>query len=149
MLFTTLPSPVEGTCKDEEECLRYLGDLDVLGRVEVEGETVPVLLVHSNSEFLLFVPALSFIFVEPFRGCGFSLIIDIRHDCHDEPLSFARYFLASLDTIQSKPNSWSRNTATGCVLCEFKFVNMPSSEQRVGSIRYQKLCNSANRVTSK
>lgn len=42
--FTTLPSPVEGTCRDEGACGRYLGDLEVLCR-----ELPPVLLVHSNS----------------------------------------------------------------------------------------------------
>ena len=44
VLFTTLPSPVEGTGRSEEESLRYLKDLEVL----CEG-LPPVLLVHSNS----------------------------------------------------------------------------------------------------
>ncbi|MCJ1395572.1 hypothetical protein MMC18_008458 [Xylographa bjoerkii] len=44
VLFTTLPSPVEGTGRSEEESLRYLRDLEVL----CEG-LPPVLLVHSNS----------------------------------------------------------------------------------------------------
>ncbi|CAG8970971.1 hypothetical protein HYALB_00000952 [Hymenoscyphus albidus] len=44
VVFTTLPSPVEGTCRDEEACGRYLGELEVLCR-----ELPPVLLVHSNS----------------------------------------------------------------------------------------------------
>lgn len=47
VLFTTLPSPAEGTSKDEGECLKYLSDLDVLGR-----GCPPVLMVHSNSEFV-------------------------------------------------------------------------------------------------
>lgn len=44
VVFTTLPSPVEGTCEDEGACGRYLGDLEVLCR-----DLPPVLLVHSNS----------------------------------------------------------------------------------------------------
>jgi solute carrier family 12 (potassium/chloride transporters), member 9 len=44
VVMTTLPSPLEGTCKDEEESLRYLTDLDIL----TEG-LPPALLVHSNS----------------------------------------------------------------------------------------------------
>ena len=44
VLFTTLPSPIEGTGRSEEESLRYLKDLEVL----CEG-LPPVLLVHSNS----------------------------------------------------------------------------------------------------
>ncbi|MCJ1385248.1 hypothetical protein MMC17_008369 [Xylographa soralifera] len=44
VLFTTLPSPVEGTGRSEEESLRYLRDLEML----CEG-LPPVLLVHSNS----------------------------------------------------------------------------------------------------
>ena len=44
VLFTTLPSPVEGTGRSEENSLRYLRDLEVL----CEG-LPPVLLVHSNS----------------------------------------------------------------------------------------------------
>ena len=44
VVFTTLPSPVEGTYKSEEESLRYLSDLEVL----CQG-LPPTLLVHSNS----------------------------------------------------------------------------------------------------
>jgi len=44
VLFTTLPSPVEGTCKNEEECVGYLSDLEVLCE-----NLPPILLVHSNS----------------------------------------------------------------------------------------------------
>lgn len=44
VMFTTLPSPAEGTSKDEARCLQYLGDLEVLGR-----GGVPVMMVHSNS----------------------------------------------------------------------------------------------------
>lgn len=44
VLFTTLPSPVEGTSHSEEDSLSYLSDLEVL----CEG-LPPVLLVHSNS----------------------------------------------------------------------------------------------------
>ncbi|MCJ1470091.1 hypothetical protein MMC07_008736 [Pseudocyphellaria aurata] len=44
VLFTTLPSPVEGTCASEEDCVSYLSDLEVLCR-----DLPPVLLVHSNS----------------------------------------------------------------------------------------------------
>lgn len=44
VIFTTLPSPVEGTCASEEDCVSYLSDLDVLCR-----DLPPVLLVHSNS----------------------------------------------------------------------------------------------------
>jgi potassium/chloride transporter 9 len=44
VLFTTLPSPMEGTCKREEDCVRYLSDLEVLC-----ANLPPVLLVHSNS----------------------------------------------------------------------------------------------------
>jgi len=44
VVFTTLPSPVEGTCKSEAESVRYLSDLEVL----CQG-LPPVLLVHSNS----------------------------------------------------------------------------------------------------
>lgn len=44
VLFTTLPSPMEGTCNREEDCLTYLSDLEVLC-----ADLPPVLLVHSNS----------------------------------------------------------------------------------------------------
>ena len=44
VLFTTLPSPVDGTCNSEEDSARYLSDLEVL----CQG-LPPVLLVHSNS----------------------------------------------------------------------------------------------------
>ena len=44
VMFTTLPSPVEGTCKSEEASKGYLGDLEVLCK-----ECPPVLMVHSNS----------------------------------------------------------------------------------------------------
>ena len=44
VLFTTLPSPVEGTYKSEEDCVSYLSDLEVLCQ-----DLPPVLLVHSNS----------------------------------------------------------------------------------------------------
>lgn len=44
VLFTTLPSPVEGTCTREDDCVRYLSDLEVLC-----ADLPPVLLVHSNS----------------------------------------------------------------------------------------------------
>ncbi|KZF24739.1 hypothetical protein L228DRAFT_281783 [Xylona heveae TC161] len=44
VVFTTLPSPVEGTYKSEADSLGYLGDLEVL----CQG-LPPVLLVHSNS----------------------------------------------------------------------------------------------------
>ena len=44
VLFTTLPSPAEGTSNDEGRCLQYLGDLEVLGR-----GGVPMMMVHSNS----------------------------------------------------------------------------------------------------
>lgn len=44
VVFTTLPSPVEGTCESESDSVRYLGDLEVL----CQG-LPPVLLVHSNS----------------------------------------------------------------------------------------------------
>lgn len=43
-MFTTLPSPVEGTSRSEEASAGYLGDLEVLCR-----GCPPVLLVHSNS----------------------------------------------------------------------------------------------------
>ncbi|OJD31133.1 cation chloride cotransporter [Diplodia corticola] len=44
VVFTTLPSPVEGTCEDEHASVRYLADLEVL----CQG-LPPVMLVHSNS----------------------------------------------------------------------------------------------------
>lgn len=44
VMFTTLPSPVEGTCKSEEASKGYLGDLEVLCK-----GCPPVLMVHSNS----------------------------------------------------------------------------------------------------
>lgn len=44
VLFTTLPAPVEGTCKNEEDSVRYLADLEVLC-----AGMPPVVLVHSNS----------------------------------------------------------------------------------------------------
>ncbi|KAL9072383.1 MAG: hypothetical protein Q9157_005106 [Trypethelium eluteriae] len=44
VVFTTLPSPVEGTSKSVEESVRYLSDLEVLCL-----DLPPVLLVHSNS----------------------------------------------------------------------------------------------------
>lgn len=44
VLFTTLPSPVEGTSKSEQDSLSYLSDLELLCQ-----DLPPVLLVHSNS----------------------------------------------------------------------------------------------------
>jgi len=44
VLFTTLPSPVEGTSKSEEDCKRYLTDLEILCK-----DCPPALMVHSNS----------------------------------------------------------------------------------------------------
>ena len=44
VLFTTLPSPVEGTCENEEDCVSYLSDLEVLW-----SGLPPVLMIHSNS----------------------------------------------------------------------------------------------------
>lgn len=44
VLFTTLPSPVEGTCENEEDCVSYLSDLEVLWN-----GLPPLLLIHSNS----------------------------------------------------------------------------------------------------
>lgn len=44
VLLTTLPSPLEGTCHNEDDCVRYLSDLEVFCQ-----ELPPVLLVHSNS----------------------------------------------------------------------------------------------------
>jgi len=43
-MFTTLPSPVEGTSKSEEASISYLSDLEVL----CQG-CPPCLMVHSNS----------------------------------------------------------------------------------------------------
>ncbi|KAI1074155.1 amino acid permease-domain-containing protein [Whalleya microplaca] len=44
VLLTTLPIPEEGTCKSEEDSLRYLSDIEVLCH-----ELPPVLLVLSNN----------------------------------------------------------------------------------------------------
>ncbi|TVY34241.1 Vacuolar cation-chloride cotransporter [Lachnellula subtilissima] len=44
VMFTTLPSPAEGTSQSAEACAVYLGDLEVLCK-----GCPPVLLVHSNS----------------------------------------------------------------------------------------------------
>ena len=44
VVFTTLPSPVEGTSKSLEDSVRYLSDLEVLCL-----GLPPVLLIHSNS----------------------------------------------------------------------------------------------------
>ncbi|KAF2281043.1 uncharacterized protein EI97DRAFT_18802 [Westerdykella ornata] len=44
VVFTTLPSPVEGTCESETESVKYISDLEVLCL-----GLPPVLLVHSNS----------------------------------------------------------------------------------------------------
>jgi len=44
VMFTTLPSPVEGTCESQEASEGYLGDLEVLCK-----GCPPVLMVHSNS----------------------------------------------------------------------------------------------------
>jgi potassium/chloride transporter 9 len=44
VVFTTLPSPVDGTCDSESESVKYISDLEVL----CQG-LPPVLLVHSNS----------------------------------------------------------------------------------------------------
>jgi potassium/chloride transporter 9 len=44
VIFTTLPSPVEGTSLREEDSASYLSDLDVLWQ-----GLPPCLLVHSNS----------------------------------------------------------------------------------------------------
>ncbi|KAF2405546.1 hypothetical protein EJ06DRAFT_552914 [Trichodelitschia bisporula] len=44
VLFTTLPSPVEGTGESEADSVRYLSDLEVLCN-----GLPPVLLIHSNS----------------------------------------------------------------------------------------------------
>lgn len=44
VMFTTLPSPSPGTHTDEEACIAYVSDLEVLGR-----GCPPCLMVHSNS----------------------------------------------------------------------------------------------------
>ncbi|KAI9739567.1 MAG: hypothetical protein M1834_006284 [Cirrosporium novae-zelandiae] len=44
VVFTTLPAPIEGTCENEDDSLRYLSDLEVLCHA-----LPPTLLVHSNS----------------------------------------------------------------------------------------------------
>ncbi|KAL6164025.1 hypothetical protein ACJQWK_09700 [Exserohilum turcicum] len=44
VVFTTLPSPLQGTCDSEAESVKYISDLEVL----CQG-LPPVLLVHSNS----------------------------------------------------------------------------------------------------
>lgn len=44
VMFTTLPCPVEGTCKSEIDSLRYLSELEILWQ-----DLPPLLLVHSNS----------------------------------------------------------------------------------------------------
>ncbi|KAF2200816.1 hypothetical protein GQ43DRAFT_441210 [Delitschia confertaspora ATCC 74209] len=44
VIFTTLPSPIEGTSKSEAESVKYMSDLEVLCL-----GLPPVLLVHSNS----------------------------------------------------------------------------------------------------
>lgn len=44
VVFTTLPSPIEGTCESDAESVKYVSDLEVL----CQG-LPPVLLVHSNS----------------------------------------------------------------------------------------------------
>lgn len=44
VMFTTLPSPVEGTCKSEAASRGYLSDLEVLCK-----DCPPILMVHSNS----------------------------------------------------------------------------------------------------
>ena len=44
VMFTTLPTPMEGTCKSEDASAGYLGDLEVLCK-----GCPPVLMVHSNS----------------------------------------------------------------------------------------------------
>lgn len=44
VIFTTLPSPTEGTCQSEEASSAYLSDLEVLCN-----GCPPVLMVHSNS----------------------------------------------------------------------------------------------------
>jgi potassium/chloride transporter 9 len=44
VMFTTLPSPLEGTSRSEDASIAYLSDLEVLCK-----ECPPCLLVHSNS----------------------------------------------------------------------------------------------------
>jgi potassium/chloride transporter 9 len=44
VLFTTLPSPVEGTCDSDVDSIRYLSDVEVLC-----ANLPPLLLVHSNT----------------------------------------------------------------------------------------------------
>ena len=44
VVFTTLPSPIKGTCLNEADSLRYLRDLEVLCQ-----DLPPTLMVHSNS----------------------------------------------------------------------------------------------------
>ena len=44
VVFTTLPSPEEGTCKSDEESVGYLSDLEVLCK-----DLPPVMLVQSNN----------------------------------------------------------------------------------------------------
>lgn len=44
VVFTTLPSPVEGSCESEAESVKYISDLEVL----CQG-LPPILLIHSNS----------------------------------------------------------------------------------------------------
>ena len=44
VLFTTLPSPMEGTCNREEDCVTYLSDLEVFC-----ANLPPMLLIQSNS----------------------------------------------------------------------------------------------------
>jgi potassium/chloride transporter 9 len=44
VVFTTLPSPVEGTSRSEVESVKFISDLEVLCL-----ELPPTLLVHSNS----------------------------------------------------------------------------------------------------
>ena len=44
VVFTTLPSPMEGTCESEAESVKYISDLEVLCQ-----DLPPTLLVHSNS----------------------------------------------------------------------------------------------------
>lgn len=44
VLFTTLPSPTQGTCESAEASMNYLSDLEVLCK-----DCPPMLMVHSNS----------------------------------------------------------------------------------------------------
>jgi solute carrier family 12 (potassium/chloride transporters), member 9 len=44
VVFSTLPSPTEGTCRSEEESISYLSDIEVLCQ-----DLPPILLIHSNS----------------------------------------------------------------------------------------------------